>query len=163
MGNFEKIDLSNFCETSEEEGKIDEFKDTEKRIEKFNEILFPIPIDDDKNYNSFVNATLFTLRLNQEQKTDCCNLEALKDSKDNNLFIQLNQEKSTINLDYQKLNNQCHEVHMILAKHGYFLGMFELKNKFRYLILKDTPKNIVRHLLSNWLKRKIQRFSCSFS
>ena len=30
MGDIEKIDLSNFCETSEEEGEINEFKDAEK-------------------------------------------------------------------------------------------------------------------------------------
>ena len=54
MGDIEKIDLSNFCEISEEEGEIDEFKDTEKRIEKFKETRFPIRIDDDENYNSFL-------------------------------------------------------------------------------------------------------------
>ena len=29
--DIEKIDISNFCETSEEEVEIDEFKDTEKK------------------------------------------------------------------------------------------------------------------------------------
>ena len=77
-----------------------------------------------------IDAILFVVRFNEEQKTDCCNLEALKDSIDNNLFIQLNQEKFNITLDYQKLNNQCHEVNMILAKHGYFLRVFELKISF---------------------------------
>ena len=95
MGDIEKIDLSNFCEISEKEGEIDEFKDTEKRIEKFKETHFPIRIDDDENYNSFFNAILFALKFNEEQKTDCCNLDVLKDSTDNNLFIQLNQENST--------------------------------------------------------------------
>ena len=33
-------------------------------------------------------------------------------------------------LDYQKFNNQCHEFNMILAKHGYFLRVFELKKSF---------------------------------
>ena len=31
MGDTEKIALSNFCETSEEEGEINEFKDAEKK------------------------------------------------------------------------------------------------------------------------------------
>ena len=39
---IQKIDVSNFCETSEEEIEIDELKDTEKRIEKFKEALFPV-------------------------------------------------------------------------------------------------------------------------
>ena len=104
MGDIEQIDLSNFFETSEEEGEIDEFKDTEQRMEKFKETLSSIPIDDDGNYNSFINAILFALRFNEEQKTDCYNLEALKGSIDNNLFIQLNQEKFNITLDYQLMS-----------------------------------------------------------
>ena len=48
MGDIEKTDLSNFCETSEE-GEIDYFKDTEKRIEKFKETIFPTTVDDNDN------------------------------------------------------------------------------------------------------------------
>ena len=36
------IDLSNLCETPEEEGEIDQFKESEKRVDKFTETLFPI-------------------------------------------------------------------------------------------------------------------------
>ena len=37
----------------------------------------------------------------------------------------------------------------MLAKHGYFLRVFELKNKFRHLALKNPKKqNIVRQLSS---------------
>ena len=50
MGDIEKTDLSNFCETSEE-GEIDDFKDTEKRIEKFKETIFPTTVDDNDNEN----------------------------------------------------------------------------------------------------------------
>ena len=78
-----------------------------------------------------------------------CSLAELKESVDNNLFIQVNQEKFNIILDYRKFNNQCHEVNMLLAKHGYFLRVFELKNKFRHLALKNSKKqNIVRQLSS---------------
>ena len=149
---LKKIDVSNLCETAEEEVEIDEFKDTEKRIEKFKETLFPVSTDnddDENNYNSFVNTIFFAIRFKIEQKTDLCSLAELKESVDNNLFIQLNQEKFNIILDYQKFNNQCHEVNMLLAKHGYFLRVFELKNKFRHLALKNSKKqNIVRQLSS---------------
>ena len=38
---------------------------------------------------------------------------------------------------------------MLLAKHGYFLRVFELKNKFRHLALKNPKQqNIVRQLPS---------------
>ena len=57
--DIQKIDVSTFCETSDEKIEIDRLRDTEKRIEKFKEILFPVSKDnddDENNYNSFVNA-----------------------------------------------------------------------------------------------------------
>ena len=77
--DIQKIDVSNFCETSEEEIEIeiDEFKDTEKRIEKFKETVFPVSTDiddDENNYNSFVNAIFFAITFNVEQKTGLCSL-----------------------------------------------------------------------------------------
>ena len=75
-----------------------------------------------------------------------CSSAELKELVDNNLFIKLNQEKFNIILDYQKFNNQCPEVNMLLAKHGYFLRVFDLKKKFCHLALK---KNIVRKLSSS--------------
>ena len=143
INDIQKIDVSNFCETSEEETEIDEFKDTEKRIEKFKEATFPASTDnddDENNYNSFVNAIFFAMRFNVEQKTDLCSLAEIKVSVDNNLFIQLNQKKINIILDYQKFNNQCHKVNMFPAKHGYFLRVFELKNRFCHLALKNPKK-----------------------
>ena len=77
-----------------------------------------------------------------------CSLAKLKELVDNNLFIQLNQEKFDIILDYQKFNKQCHEVNMLLAKHGYFLRVFELKNKSRQA-LKNPKQN--KTLLDNYL------------
>ena len=149
--DIEKIDVSNFCEASEEEIETNEFKDTLKEIEKFKETLFPVSTDDDdeNNYNSFANTIFFAIRFNLEQKTNFCSLAELKESINSNLFVQLSQEKFNIILDYQKFNNQCHEVNMLLAKRGYFLRVFELKNKFRHLTLKNPKKqNIVRQLSS---------------
>ena len=125
--DIKKIDVSNFCETSEEQIVIVGFKDTEKRIEKFKETLFSVlrdNDDDESNYNSFVNAIFFALRFNVEQKTDLCSLAELRELVDNNLFIQLNQEKFNIILDYQKFNKQCHEVNILLAKYRCFLRVF---------------------------------------
>ena len=126
--DIDKIDLSNFCETSEEETEIDDFKDTEKRIKKFKETLFPISTNDDnnENYNSLVNAIFFARRFNIEQKTDLCSINELKEVIDNNLFDQSNQKEFNLVLDYQKFNNQCHEINMLLAKRRYFLRVFEL-------------------------------------
>ena len=151
--DIQKIDASNICKTSEEgiDLETDEFKVTEKTKEKVKETLFPVSTDnddDENNYNSFVNAIFFAIRFNIEQKNDLHSLAELKELVDNNLFIQLNQEKFNIILDYQNFNNQCHEVIMFLAKRGYFLTVFELKTKFRHLVLKN-PKN--KTFLDNYL------------
>ena len=115
--DIQKIDVSNFCcETSEEEIEIEKFNDTEKS-------LFPILTDnddDENNYKWFINAIFFAIRFNVEQKTDLCSLAELKESAGNNLFIQLNQEIFNMILDYQKFNNQCHKIKVLLARHIYF-------------------------------------------
>ena len=75
--DIQKIDVSTFCETSKEEIEIDKSKDTEKRIEKFKETLFPVSTDiddDENNYNSFVNAIFFAITFYVEQKADLCRL-----------------------------------------------------------------------------------------
>ena len=54
------------------------------------------------------------------KKTNLCDLAELKELVDNNLSIELNQEKCNIILDYQKFNNQFHEVNILPAQHEYF-------------------------------------------
>ena len=108
-----------------------------------------MPGSKNDNSNSFVYAVFYAVRFNNEQKTEFCSSETLKELIDSNLFIQLHQEKCNVSLDYQKFNSQCHEINMTLAKYGYFLRVFELKSKFRHLALKNPKKqNIVRQLSS---------------
>ena len=61
-------------------------------------------------------------------------------------------------LDYQKFNNQCHEINLLLAKHGYFLRVFELKNKFRHLTLKNPKNQNIARQLSSCLNEKYNGF-----
>ena len=146
--DIENLECSDFCETSEEEGEIDEFKDVEKRVEKFKETLLPLPSkNENDNINSFVNAILFPIRFDLEEKTNTCSLSDLRQElpMENNLFFQLNKEKFSLTLDNQKFNTQCHKIIGVLAAYGYFLRVFELKGKFCCLIIKNPKKqNIVR-------------------
>ena len=100
--DIENLECSNFCETSEEEGEIDELKDVEKRVEKFKETLLPLPSDNEyENVNSFVNA-IFATRFDLEEKTNTCSLSDLRQELpiEDNLFFQLNKEKVSLTLDY---------------------------------------------------------------
>ena len=71
--------------------------------------------------------------------------EILKNSKKE----QLEEWKFKFILDLQKFNNICYEINLILSKHNYFLRIFELKDKYRQLSMKEPKKqNIVRQLSS---------------
>ena len=85
--NFDKV--SNFCESSEEEVQIHEFKDVEKRIEKSEEMLHPIAADgEEKTINSFVYAILFALRFEVSEKLDVCTENELQETIDSSLFLK---------------------------------------------------------------------------
>ena len=48
-------------------------------------------------------------------------------------------------IELQAFLNMCYEINMILSKFGYFLRVFELKNKFSHLSMKDkNQQKIVR-------------------
>ena len=74
--NFD--DFSNFCESSEEEpGKVDEFKESEKGLEKFDGTLFPTS---DETINTFPNAVLYAVRFAVTQKIDVCSDDEFKEA-----------------------------------------------------------------------------------
>ena len=65
------------------------------------------------------------------------------------MIDQLDEEKYDFVLDLQKFNNSYNEVNIFLSKYGYFLRVFELKNKFKQLFMKEPKKqNIVRQISS---------------
>ena len=157
--DIDHIGLWNLCETSEEENEVDQFKESEKRVEKFTETLFTIS-KTDQNSNSLTSAILFYIRYILENKTDVSNVNNLQLSINNNfLFDKLyKNEKLELVLDYQKFNANCHEINSLLAKNGYFLRIFELRKKFRYLSLKNPKKQTIVRQLSSCINEKYNGF-----
>ena len=86
--DVDDIDILNWSETSEEENEVDQFKESEKRVEKLTETLFPIP-KTDQNSNSLTSAILFNIRYILENKTDVCNADDLQLSINNNLLFRM--------------------------------------------------------------------------
>ena len=131
MHNIENLnDVSNFGESSEEEGEIDEFKDVEKRIEKFEETLHPSAAGDEEGaISSFLYAILFTLRFDVSEKLDICSDKELQERIGNDLFLKLfvNRDRFRLEFDNHKFNLQCMEINEILASPSYFLRVYELK------------------------------------
>ena len=84
--DIDHIGLWNLCETSEEENEVDQFKESEKRVEKFTETLFTIS-KTDQSSNSLTSAILFYIRYILENKTDVCNVDNLQWSINNNFCL----------------------------------------------------------------------------
>ena len=142
--NFEEI--SNLCKGSEDELEIDDFKNAKEKIVSFNEMLFPNTHD--KN-NQLINVLLLVIRFDKVGKTNVCDQNEFKENIDSNLIKELNEGNFTFILDLQKFNNICYEINLILSKHNYFLRIFELKDKYRQLSMKEPKKqNIIRQLSS---------------
>ena len=64
-----------------------------------------------------------------------------------NLIDELDKNKFKLEIDLQKFNNDCYEINCLLSDFNYFLRVFELKNKFRQMIIKEPEK---KTLLGNY-------------
>ena len=64
LHDVEKFDeISNLCESSEDEFEIDDFKNSKENIKKFHENLFPkANTNQEKEHNQFVRAILYAIR-----------------------------------------------------------------------------------------------------
>ena len=126
-------EISNLCEGFEEEPKIDNFKNFEVNIGKSDESLFPrVDVEHEKIRNQFSSTILYALRFDKTGLKDMCNKEEFEKTINKSLVEEFNQpEKFEFIIELQKFHNMCYEINIILLKHGYFLIVFELKNKFR--------------------------------
>ena len=126
-------ELSNFCESSEEEGEADVFKDEGKRIKKSEETLHPtVDADNEDGQNSFVYATLYALGFDISEKVDVCTEKELQETIGTDLFLKLleNRDKFKLELDNWKFNLLCMKIIDVLADSSYFLRVYELKKDF---------------------------------
>ena len=144
IGNFDEI--SNLCESSEDEPEIDNFNSSIKKVNNFNERLLP---KSNSHEDNFIRVILYALRYEKEKKTDICNKNEFEKVTDEKLIEQLDENKYQFILDLQKFNNNCYEIYSFLSNRNYFLRVFELKNKFRHLTMKELlGKKIIRDISS---------------
>ena len=158
LDNFDEI--SNLCYGSEEEKlEIDDFKNFEVDIEKFEETLFPrVDVEVQKIQNQICYTILSALRYDKDKSTDECDITELQKIIDSDLINNLPNKFEFI-IDLQKFDNMCYEINCILSKFSYFLRIFELKNKYRRLVVKNKDEqNLVRQL-SSCLIEKYSGFS----
>ena len=153
-------EILNLCGGSEEEPEIDNFKNFEVNIGKFNKSLFPrIDVEHEKIHAQFSSAISYALRFDKTGLKDMYNKEEFEKPIDKSLLEEFNQsENFEFIIDLQKFHNMCYEINTVLSKHGYFLRVFELKNKFRRLAMKDKSKQKIVRQLSSCLIEKYSGF-----
>ena len=120
-------EISNLCYGSEgEKLKIDDFKNFEVDIEKFEETLFlRVDVEVQKIHNQICYTILYALRYDKDKSMDECHITELQKIINSDLINNLLNKFEFI-IDLQKLENMCYEINCILSKFGYFLQIFEL-------------------------------------
>ena len=103
------------------------------------------------NPDSFFYSILYAIRFQFTQKVDFLQDEDnLKQDVGFALSEDLYEIKNSLRLDGQDVLNfesQCFQVNSILSRHNMFLRVFELKDKFRYLIKQNSEqKKLFREL-----------------
>ena len=149
LDNFDEI--SNLCYGSEEEKlEIDDLKNFEVDIEKFEETFFPrVDVEVQKILNQICYTILYALRYDKDKLIILLINYLIKNLLNKFEFI----------IDLQKFHNMCYKINCILSKFGYFLRIFELKNKYRRSAVKNKDaQNLVRQL-SSCLIEKYSGFS----
>ena len=142
-------DYSNLSYASEEdELSVFEFADSQTHIDNFKSNLLPKNATD--IHHNFIRIILYKIRQITENKTDICDDEALKENETvKQLMEKISNEKFKFSLDLQEFNHICYEINEILIKYNFFLRVFEQKNKYRNLLIKQPEKqNQIKQLAS---------------
>ena len=120
---------------------IDEFKDSAKKVDDFKStLLIPHGLE---NIDSFYFALTFAICYQFENKKDECSIDELKNDIENHQLYDVffsTKDNLRLDLDIQNFESQCFSVTDLLIKHGLFLTIYELKDKFRYLVKQDSEK-----------------------
>ena len=139
--NVDGVEARHYFDSDEEE-ELNEFSNFEAKVKLFRQSLInPHGLE---NLDSFFFSILYAIRHKLTGKVDFIGEEEnLKEDVGLALCHDLCQIKSLLRLDGEdRLNfeNQCFQVNRILSRHEMFLRVFELKDKFRYLIKQNSKQ-----------------------
>ena len=139
----ETLEASNYQFDNDftEEGPqiLDQFDNFEKRVTKFHE-TFLNPIEEQTPENSLFSALVYAIRYKKNEKKDLVSEDCLKKDIGDSFYDSLVGLKTImiLDLDYSNFGKTCYETNDLLMKNGYFLRIYELKEKFRY-VTHDNP------------------------
>ena len=130
----------NYCEEPTDM-EIDDFDKSKGKIAKFKLSLVNSQVAD--NPDSFFYSILYALRYRLTNKAEpCIDDTELESDVKTEIFDEVNllRDRFRLDLDLMNFENQCFQINQILMKNNFFLRVFELKDKFRYLIKQDSRK-----------------------
>ena len=127
---------------SDEEEELNEFDNFEVKVKLFKEsLIIPHGLE---NPDSFFYSILYAIRHKSTQKVDLVKQEDdLKQDVGLALSHDLFEIKSLLRLDGEDVlnfENQCFKINRILSRYEMFLRVFELKDKFRYIIKQNSEQ-----------------------
>ena len=139
--NIDDLEARHYFDTDEEE-ELNEFPNFEAKVKLFRESLInPHGLE---NPDSFFYSILYAIRHKLTEKVDFVEQEDdLKQDVGLALSHDLFEIKSLLRLDGEDVlnfENQCFQINRILSRYDMFLRVFELKDKFRYLIKQNTEQ-----------------------
>ena len=106
LNNFDEI--SNLCYGSEEDLEIDDFKNSEVDIKKFEDTLFPkVDKESQKVHNQICYTILYASKFDKNKSTDECNVTEFQKTINCDLIDKLFNKFEFI-IDLQKFENMCY-------------------------------------------------------
>ena len=154
----ERADIENYREEANN-AAVDDFKNSTDKVEKFKSRL-QIPQGKD-NPDSFFYLILYALRYKHNNKTGTCADESeLRSDVAVEIFDEINNLKDKLKLNLEILNfeNQCFQINRILVEKHLLLRVYEIKDKFCYLIKEDSEKKKVIRDLSSCITERFNGF-----
>ena len=140
--NVDDLEARHYFDSDEEEKELNEFPNFEAKVKLFRESLInPHGLE---NPDSFFYSILYAIRHKLTGKVDFLEEEdSLKQDVGLTLSHDLFKIKSLLRLDGEDVlnfENQCFQTNTILSRHNMFLRVFELKDKFRYIIKQNSEQ-----------------------
>ena len=116
-----------------------------------------------ENFDSFYYEILYAIQYQlKNKKVECQKDNELQKDIDNDKLYKVlsaTKEKSRLDLDIQNFENKCFSVNDLLNKYILFLRVYELKDKWRYLIKQDSENKKYLRELSSCIVEKFNGFN----
>ena len=141
--NIDNLEARHYYNSDDDdEDKLHDFTNFKAKVKAFQQSLInPFGLE---NPDSFFYSILYAIRHKFTKKVDFLEEEdSLKQDVGVDLSRDLFKIKSSLRLDGEdnlNFENQCFTINNILSRHNMFLRVFELKDKFHYLIKQNSEQ-----------------------